>query len=161
MTGTGAFRLSVTEKARLRKFIDDGGTLMLDAAGGSKAFGESAEVLLRSMFGRRAVRRLARMAPIYHVEGTKLNSVRYRRKARVDRGLRKVPNLRGVELKGRFAVIFSKEDVTGGLVGCPAYNCVGYEPDSCFEIMRNVIIYGSGGKSGKPGGSPAARRAKR
>ena len=102
--------------------------------------------MLHGMFGRRGPRRLSGNAAVYGLPGMQIKSVRYRRKARVDRGLRVEPNLRGVQIGERFAVIFSKEDITGGLIGCPSYNCVGYEPEFCLDLMRNAVIYADGKK---------------
>ena len=97
------------------------------------------------MFGARSVKRLATTAPIYTLKGHEIKDVDFRRKARVERALRSTPSFRGIELNGRFAVIFSKEDLTAGLVGYECYDCAGYTPDSCFAIMRNIVLY-----AGKP-----------
>ena len=40
---------------------------------------------------------------------------------------------------GRPGVLFSREDITGALVGCASATCDGYEPDSAFRIMRNIV----------------------
>ena len=141
MTGTGKYVLTSEEAAGIQKFVENGGTLLVDAAGGSSEFGESAELMLRAMFGRRAVRALARTAPLFNLPNLKIAEVKYRRKARVDRGLQDEPNLRGVALGERIAVVFSKEDLTGGLVGYEAYNCLGYEPETCFALVRNAVLY--------------------
>jgi hypothetical protein len=157
MTGTESFTLSDAQQAGLRRYLDAGGTLILDAAGGSRAFGESVELLLQGMFGRRAIRRLGTTAELYELPGRKIQHVSYRRKAHVDRGLSGIPNLRGVMSNGRIAVIFSAEDLTGGLVGCPSYGCVGYQPESCYELMRNAILYAADGAP-KPANAPVAAR---
>ncbi|MGB2824601.1 MAG: DUF4159 domain-containing protein, partial [Phycisphaerae bacterium] len=146
ITGTRAFTLSAAAASSLGQWLNAGGTLIADAAGGSREFAESAEVMLHGMFGRRGLRRLSGNAAVYGLPGMQIKSVRYRRKARVDRGLRVEPNLRGVQIGERFAVIFSKEDITGGLIGCPSYNCVGYEPEFCLDLMRNAVIYADGKK---------------
>jgi len=147
LTGTGAFSPGAAAASSLKQWLQAGGTLIVDAAGGSRAFGESAEAMLEGMFGRRGCRRISGAARLYKLPGMEIESVRYRRMARVSRGLRRTPNLRGVQIGERFAVIFSKEDLTGGLLGCPSYNCIGYEPDSCVDLMRNAVIYADGGKS--------------
>ncbi len=158
MTGTRTFLLPASDRAALKKYIESGGTLIVDAAGGSREFGASAEMMLRGMFGRRAVRRLAQNAAVFHLPKMKIESVKYRRKARVERGLKGHANLRGVELKGRLAVLFSKEDLTGGLVGYESSNCVDYHPESCFELMRNAVIYGASGDRKTAGGSAVSAR---
>ena len=141
MTGTERFTLTGPQTASLKRFVENGGTLIIDAAGGSRAFSEAAEVMLADLFGRRAIRRLATPAPLYRLAGMEIKKVSYRRKAKVSLGGRRTPNLRAVQIAGRSAVIFSKEDITGGLVGCPCYTSVGYRPDSCVALMRNAVIY--------------------
>ena len=40
----------------------------------------------------------------------------------------------------RPVIIYSAQDVTGGLVGYPSYAVDGYEPVSAFAILRNVVL---------------------
>jgi len=143
LTGTGALTLSAGQKASLKRYVEDGGTLIVDAAGGSRPFGESARAILREMFGATSVRRLSSSAAIYNQPGHKIAKVSYRRRARLERGLKTEPNLRGVLLDGRLAVILSTEDLTGGLVGCPSYGCVGYTSEAAFGLMRNAVLMAS------------------
>jgi len=146
LTGTDHLTLSGGATAAIKRYVEGGGTLVVDAAGGSRAFGESALALLSGMFGRRAVRRLSGSAAVYNLPGMRIQRVSYRRRARLERALRSEPNLRGVMIDGRLAVLFSAEDLTGGLLGCPSYRCVGYEGESCFELMRNAVLLAAGGK---------------
>ena len=63
------------------------------------------------------------------------------RKARMVLGRAKDPNLRAVLIDDRPAVLFSREDLTAGLVGYPSYACYGYDPESAYAIMRNIVLY--------------------
>ncbi len=156
MTGTGRLALTASQQAGLKRYLEDGGALIVDAAGGSRTFGESVEALLREMFGRRAIRRLAGGAEVYDLPGMKIERVSYRRKARIERGLTDAPNLRAVMINGRPGVLFSTEDLTGGLVGCPSYGCAGYQPESCYALLRNAIVFGANGGRRTARGSVAA-----
>jgi hypothetical protein len=157
LTGTQSFVLTPAEEAALKKYITGGGTLIVDAAGGTKGFADAAENALGEMFGKALIKPLLPDAPIYKLAGLEIKVVGYRRKARVDRGLKADPNLRGIFLGKRLAVIFSKEDITGGLLGCPCYNCLGYAPDSCFALMRNAVVLATGVKAVGPPPPPAAK----
>ena len=141
-TMTGTERLTLSESARqsLKKYVESGGTLVIDAAGGSREFHESALTVLRDLFGGTSVRGLTGSAPLLRLAGNAIERVAYRRRARIERGLSSTPNLRGVLVNGRAAVIYSPEDITGGLVGNPSYTCVGYAPESCYELMRNAVL---------------------
>ena len=145
LTGTRAFRLGEAEKAALKRFVEGGGTLVIDAAGGATEFAESADLLVRELFGRTSLRMLAAGAEVFRLPKMGIEKVSYRRKARVIVGGSHVPSLRGVTVGGRVGVLFSKEDLTGGLVGC-AGDFVGYRGDSCFELMRNIVVYAAGRK---------------
>ena len=151
LTGTEKVSLSASQASALRKFVAGGGTLIIDAAGGSREFARSMDSLLASGFGRSRPRRLSTNAAIYKLAGKEIREVGYRRKARVDRGLRRLPNLRGIEAAGgRVAVIYSTEDLTAGLVGYQCVDCIGYVPDSCFELMRNAVLHAAGRTAKKP-----------
>jgi len=149
LTGTGELTLSDPAKAALKSYVEGGGLLVVDAAGGDRKFGEDAEVLLRELFGRRSLRRLAGTAELLNLPGRKIAQVSYRRKARVERGLSNAPNLRGVLPDNRLGVIFSKEDLTGGLVGIACYTSAGYRPESCYALLRNAVLLAAGGKGRK------------
>ena len=41
-------------------------------------------------------------------------------------------------------MFLSKEGLTGAMVGYPSYTAVSYAPDSAVELMRNIVLYGSG-----------------
>jgi hypothetical protein len=49
LTGTDTFKLDDASVADLKKFIEAGNTLIIDAAGGSSAFAQAAETLLASL----------------------------------------------------------------------------------------------------------------
>jgi hypothetical protein len=157
LTGTDSVTLSAAQLAALRKFVAAGGTLIVDAAGGSSAFATSMDRILASGFGRSGPRRLAADAAIYKLPGYEIKEVDYRRKARVERGLRRTANLRGTQVAGRLGVIYSKEDLTAGLVGYQCVDCVGYVPDSCVDLMRNAVLYAAGRTANKPAAGAPGR----
>lgn len=145
LTGTGSFELSDTDAEALKQWIADGGTLLIDAAGGDREFAESAERLLDKLYGRDAIRRLSPEADLYQLAGMEIEKVSYRRRTRVRLGGIDTPNLRAVTVDDRPAVIFSPEDITAGLLGIPVYTIDGYSPESAWELMRNMLLSATGG----------------
>jgi hypothetical protein len=143
LTGTGELTLTDAEKDGLKAFVKGGGTLIVDAAGGSKEFGDTAAKVLGDIFGG-APERLANNAPVYSLGGKPLENVQYRKAAREKYGANtlKDPRLMGIKDGERTAVFFSREDITSGLVGCPIAECIGYEPNTAFNLMRNLVTYG-------------------
>jgi len=142
LTGTGRLGLTDAEKQALKAFVESGGTLIMDAAGGSEAFTQSAMELLTELFGRDSLGRLPAWSPVYRFPDFPIDSVRYRRAARLRFGNANTPRLLAVTLKGRPAALLSRDDLTAGLVGYPCYTCVGYAPESAAELMRNMVLYG-------------------
>ncbi|MGC9454749.1 MAG: DUF4159 domain-containing protein [Phycisphaerae bacterium] len=145
LTGTGSFELSEDDIDALKQWIDDGGTLMIDAAGGDDEFAASAEQLIEKLYGVGSLRRLSTGSDIYQLSGMEIEKVQYRRRTRVRLGGTDTPNLRAVMVDDRPGVIFSPEDITAGLLGIPVYTIDGYEPESAWELMRNIVLYAGGG----------------
>src|SRR5207253_398923 len=52
LTGTGKFELTEKQREDLKRFTYEGGVLIVDAAGGSPEFVESAERELKQAYGR-------------------------------------------------------------------------------------------------------------
>jgi hypothetical protein len=140
MTGTEKLTLTDAEMAAIKKYVEGGGTLFVDAGGGSKAFYDSLKTLLAKMYPTKQLKKLATQAPIYQIPGAQIEKVRYRRRTMAKLQTSK-PNLHAILFDDRAGIIVSKEDVTGGLVGYQSYAVDGYMPVSAFEILRNVVLY--------------------
>ena len=53
----------------------------------------------------------------------------------------KMPQLRGILIGGRLDVIFSREDLSAGLVGEPVDGVMGSTPASATELMSDIVLY--------------------
>jgi hypothetical protein len=153
MTGTGDFKLTDDQRAALKAFVVGGGTLVIDAAGGPKfkidpttktnkptGFAAAAEREIEAMFGEAPLRRLASEAAVYSLPGYEIKDVRYRRRTRARMATTKTPSLRAVTIDNRPGVIYSREDLTAGLVGYAATGVDGYEPDWAYALLRNILL---------------------
>ena len=134
LTGTTKIFFSEAQRKELKDFAEKGGTLIVDAAGGSAEFADSAETELKTIFGASAAKDLATPlplgSPVYSV-GNKITAATYRDFARRSMtGNAKVPRLRGITVAGRTAVIYSREDLSAGLVGEYVDGIIGYDPKS-------------------------------
>src|SRR5665213_1624202 len=67
LTGTTKLTLTPASAAELKEFVDKGGTLIVDAAGGSTEFADSADAMLRQMFGPTASADLESPLPPEHI----------------------------------------------------------------------------------------------
>jgi len=148
LTGTGKFKLNDRQRQQLAEFLMHGGTLVIDAAGGSGEFADSAEAELHSLFADSAAKGLTDPLdienPVYLLPGAKIDAVTYRDyyKGKVV-GKLKTPRLFGIERNGRIAVFYSREDLTAGMVGEPVDGIAGYSPESATALMRNIVLYGA------------------
>lgn len=144
ITGLGAFELSAAELRGLRQYLNAGGTLLADAAGGQTEFIRAVETEVR-----KALRTDPQALPpdSYLLTGRgipgaiDLAGVGYRRTARGTAAGQEYPHLLGFFSGRRWVVIYSPVDLSVALLGTPVYGVRGYEPDSALRIMRNLLLY--------------------
>ena len=72
--------------------------------------------------------------------GKELRKVVYRGMAKKRLGGDPAPNLRAVLLDERPAVYYSREDITHGLLGTPSLPVDGYDSESAFAVLRNIVL---------------------
>jgi hypothetical protein len=146
MTGTEAFELSDAELQGLRRFVRQGGLLIADAAGSSRGFAESLEKYLGEVFSG-VPRSIPDKAPLLTGAGipgaVSLEGVQYRRAARRAGGGSAWPQLLAYSRGKRYAAIFSRLDLSAGLLGTDIYELRGYTSESAAMIMRNLLLYGN------------------
>jgi hypothetical protein len=144
ITGTTRFKLNAGQLKELRNFVDDGGTLIVDAAGGSTDFASSAEKALAAAFGGTPDNFGTILPPkhdVYTLNGAKIDRFDYRRYCRGKiNGHLNVPRIRGLEEGDRIQVFYSAEDLSAGLVGQPTDGILGYDSDTAVNLMRNMIL---------------------
>jgi hypothetical protein len=140
LTGTEAVTLDAAAQGELKKFVDAGGTLIIDAAGGSSAFADSAEALLAAMFPDTKPARMPEDHELF--KGREKLAVAYRAFSRkVIGALDNQPRVMAVEKNGRVAAIYSREDLSVGLVGQHVDGIIGYEPPAASEIMLRLLFH--------------------
>ena len=150
MTGTDEFKLTSQEQQALKQYLTGGGTLIIDAAGGSKAFADAVTEQIVPLVPSGRAGRLASW--IAYRGPAKIERVYYRRQFAMMLGQdRKDHRLRCVLIGGekltgteRVAVIYSREDLTAGLLGYPAYAIRGYRGDIAAAVMTNLLCYAAG-----------------
>ena len=151
LTGTEKFTLSEAEIKALKTFVEGGGTVFIDAAGGEepkagKGFVASVEAVLAAAFPGQRLASLPPTSPLYTRKGMEIRAVRWRRETRVAMLDTKAPHLRAIRVDGRPGVIFSRHDITAGLLGVPVAGIYGYhpgdvkDPGTAFKLMRNIVL---------------------
>ena len=161
LTGTTRFKWRDEQLAELKQFIEKGGTLIMDAAGGSTAFADSAEKEMGNLATALGATAIATASTepsaggpempgtvlradhaVYDLPNAKIAAFVYRNFTRHRIGGKlNVPRVRGIELGKRVAVFYSREDLSAGLVGEPVDGILGYDPETSTAIMRNILLY--------------------
>jgi hypothetical protein len=156
LTGTNKMQLDEPAKAQLKKFIAAGGTLLVDAAGGSEPFASSIESNLEAIFPGKPMEMLAPNHPLFG--GKDAMKAVYRQYAQKTlAGKANAPRIKALLVGDRPAVLFSREDLSVGLVGNPINGVVGYEPATATELVRRIALTVAGVKPAAP--VPAAQPA--
>jgi hypothetical protein len=159
LTGTTKLKLSQAQRDEIRAFLDGGGTLVVDAAGGSAEFADAAADELAAILGDSTRKTLTQPLPpthgVYAMADMKLEKFGYRdfAKGRVV-GRLNAPRMSAVEANGRVVAFYSRDDLSAGLVGNPVDGILGYDAETATAIMRNVVVYAETGGKGIP---PAAK----
>jgi hypothetical protein len=153
---TKAVKLQPKAKEELLGFLNGGGTLLVDAAGASSDFLDGSidalvDALGRDVVGKQLTQPLPPGHALYTMQGVQIEKFGYRNYARGRVvGKLSTPRLAAIEIGGRPAVFFSREDLSGGLVGQPVDGIIGYDPDTAAAIVRNVLVYAETGGKGYP-----------
>jgi hypothetical protein len=140
LTGTQKELLLPAVGAKVRAFLAGGVDQQRPAAGGNTGFATSAEPQVTA-WAAGPLQPVPPNDPLFSAGGTKLGPVKYRAFAVDARGKLDVPRLRGIKTGDRWAVIFSADDLSGGLVGEQVDGILGYDPATATDIVRHVLLY--------------------
>jgi hypothetical protein len=140
LTGTAAFRLSESQRAELKRFIEQGGTLIADAAGGSGPAATSIETEIGALTSER-LKLLPTNHPALAQMGMKAPDVALRSAARKIAGEAHGPRIQSASVGGRDAIFYSDLDLSVGLVGQPVDGIIGYAPASATAIVRSLLLF--------------------
>jgi hypothetical protein len=142
LTLAGGLSLSDPARKAIHDYVTSGGTLVLDIAGGGELDRTAATAELSKIFpdAPHTLPRLEPANPIYSA-GHSITDVAYRHFARMVLGNLHTPELSGLTLGNRTAVIYSADDISTGLVGQSIGGIVGYAPESATRLMENILTY--------------------
>ena len=150
MHGRNRFRLTGREREQLKTYIERGGMLLADSICASDAFTESFRREMAVMFPDNKLQKIPRGAPMLKTDygGFDLKTVS-RRDPGVRGGegplkaaVRRVPpELQGLKLGDRWAVVFSPYDISCALEKHDSLECRGYTRKDAARIGINVVLY--------------------
>ncbi|MEM7808220.1 MAG: DUF4159 domain-containing protein, partial [Planctomycetota bacterium] len=144
LTGTDALIFKDGVGDKLKTYVEGGGTLLVDAAGGNGVFIESASDFLKSTFGNDANALdtpLPTSHPIYKATPEPIDTVDYTLFARRTVGGANKGRLRGISFENRLGVIVSHEDLSNGLVGSNIDGVMGYVPADATRLTAAALLH--------------------
>jgi hypothetical protein len=150
ISGTAAFSFNKVQIDALRKYIDGGGTLLIEAVGGSQAFSQAGRKLIAKLYPDQPPQVLPASSDVYQLPGRSIRGLPTRNSRRFPG---RFPPLSAVAREGRNAIFISDLDLTTALLGVPCLRARGYTPDSAVKLLRNLVILAAGDKVAQP---PAA-----
>ncbi|MCL2645943.1 MAG: DUF4159 domain-containing protein [Phycisphaerales bacterium] len=148
LTGTGTMTFTDEDAAALKTYLNAGGILFADAAGGNVEFAESCKALIKKVYPDGELSLLPPDHPIYMGPangaggGTKINEIDARKYVAFKTQRRiTTPSLQGVIVGNRTPIVFSPWDVCSGFLGTSTWGILGYSPKSAEAIGRNLLLY--------------------
>jgi hypothetical protein len=154
MSGHYAFKLSDAEISGLKRFVEGGGTLLVEAVGGhdvngDREFYKTARTVFGGMFPKAPLNPLEGGHPVITgaipgTTGFNCSEVGYSRHVLLAQNL-KSPALQAIKLDGRAAVIISPFGLSCGLTNQQFWERDGYAPRSARELTANILQYAKSG----------------
>ena len=150
MHGREKFALTDVERGKLKTYLERGGVLFADAICTSELFAKAFRQEMAAIFPNHPLEKIDPDDPLFTPKygGFNLQKVS-RREALAGDGagppksiVREVePELEGVRLGDRYAVIFSRYDLSCALEKHETVECLGYTGDAAARIGLNVLLY--------------------
>ncbi len=145
MQGRGQFSFDEEQIAALRGYLKRGGTLFANACCGREPFDTAFRAMIKQMFPDKGLERIPVDDPLFgnagpdgEAIGFPLKTVQYTRAMPQQEG---EPYLEGVKLEGRWAVIYSRYDISCALQRHQSADCRGYRHESALKLAANAILY--------------------
>lgn len=139
MHGRSRFTFDRKEKEMLADYLKTGGVLLSDACCGSERFDEAFRALIAELFPDN------KLVPVPLDHELFSESIGYRISevtlSKAAGGRVGTPQLEGLLIDGRFAVIYSRLDIGCALERQQGSDCKGYTHDSALKIATNVALY--------------------
>jgi hypothetical protein len=152
MHGRQDFHLTDAERTRLREYLERGGTLLADAICASKPFAEAFRREVAAAIPAHAIQRIPAADKLFTTAygGYDIRHVSLRdpqsqsddnAQPLSSRDRQVEPQLEGIEIDGRWALVFSPFDISCALESHQGVGCRGYTQQDAARIGLNVLLY--------------------
>lgn len=144
LTDPGETKLTEDELAGLQRFVEAGGTVLVETVGGLTGFADDAGTQIAEALGGER-RWLDASHPIISGDGldggVDAKRVTYRSYTQTQGSPGDGPSLAAIYIDGRPAVVLSPRDLSLGALGSRHYRINGYTPASARALLGNLILW--------------------
>ena len=146
LTGTDAPNLDAKQMENLKKYLDGGGTIFVNAAKGDEAFSKRATQLLDDTFGAGNLTILPASHALLTGDflagiGSNVSAVEFTSALAKDQGSDHMPVVFGVIRNEHLAVICTGMGVTCPAEGPPPFGCRGLATSDARRLACNVLLF--------------------
>ncbi len=147
MHGKGKFTTDENEIQNMRAALDVGATLFADACCGAQPFDEAFRDFVKKLYPDQKLQTIPANDFLYSekLNGEAITTLRCRT-AKADgspeANFKDVPPmLEGIQVDGRWVVIYSRYDIGCALEKNKSSACKGYDPDSAMKLATAALLY--------------------
>jgi hypothetical protein len=141
LTGLDDFHFSDAAIANLRRFLDSGGTLVVNNGLGLATFDAAARRELGRLLPGSALKPIPADHPMLAAGPFPIGQVQLTPAARAAEPQLTSPALEGIQINGDIRVIYSRLDLEAGWTGCEFPMMKGYEADTSIALGLDLIVY--------------------
>ena len=144
VSGTDTHDFSQEQRQAIKGYVESGGVILFESAGGRGAFARDAEKMAVELWemsidplrNSRIVtgEGLEKATPMTHLDyGSYTHQVLAARET--------TPRLRGMTVGDRPRVLFTHQDITHALLDQPCWGIAGYTPESARALLANILLH--------------------
>ncbi|MCA9012275.1 MAG: DUF4159 domain-containing protein [Planctomycetaceae bacterium] len=149
MHGRHRFQLQPAQQDALRDYLSRGGVLLADACCGSSKFDRGFRDLVKQLYPDKELVQIPADHELFsETVGHQIKDVRRHRLVPSPRNatleLKEEvgpPILEGLEIDGRFAIIYSRYDISCALEHQASLSCDGYVEEDAAKLAINMVLY--------------------
>ncbi len=147
MHGRKNFTFSPEEATQLKAYFDNGGFLMADACCGAKPFDVSFRKAIQQIFGQQLKPIPVEHEMFHSMQGFDVRKVKRRIPAPGQSSALHAeesvgePLFEGIEINGKYVVVYSKYDISCALERQQTVACAGYLNEDAVKLAVNVVLY--------------------
>jgi hypothetical protein len=141
LSGIGSFKFNGEEIQKLRKYLDNGGFILVNNSLGMNEFDDSMRRAALRLFPGKKLTRVPDNDPLLVKGPFKFSNCGFSQTARKKYGNLSQPLLYGIKDGGRYKLIYSPVDIAGGWLAKPRPGSVHYESAVAYRLGANLITY--------------------